>query len=93
MPRSVLLDPEVRVIASDGLAAGAIANRTGAVVGISNVFARDGVTAGTWMGATSVLDAAYTGMAIGGYCDDEGVSAAHDAGFEDLGALRAWLAP
>jgi hypothetical protein len=56
------------------------------------VFARDGVTAATWIGATSVLDAAYAGMAIVGYCHGEGIHAALHAGFEDIGPLRVWLA-
>jgi hypothetical protein len=37
VPRRALRGPDVRVIAADGLAAGAIANRTGSVVGIKCV--------------------------------------------------------
>jgi hypothetical protein len=47
-------------IAAGGLAAGAIANRSGAVVGISNVFSRGGLSAATWAGIAGVVNGART---------------------------------
>lgn len=93
VPLEVLRDPDVCAVAGPGMAAGAIANRTGSVVGIGNVFGQDGVTAATWIGVTSVLDAAYPGTPMVGYEHGDGIQAALGAGFEAVGALRVWLTP
>ena len=91
VPDGALRDPEVRVLATAAQAAGGIANRTGSVVGVSNVFAHDGVTAATWVGIVNAVAAVFPGLAIVGYEHAEGLQAALQAGFEEIGPLRVWL--
>ncbi|NEE00140.1 hypothetical protein [Phytoactinopolyspora halotolerans] len=81
------------VVAYDGeaVAAGAIANRSESVVGISNVFT---VTAGideTWSGAVAAISAVFPGLALVGYEAGTHLEAAYRAGFTSIGPLRIWV--
>ena len=91
---SLLRDPLVAVLGGyvDGsIVAGAIANRTGDVVGLSNVFTRDDDLEGAWIGSLSYVDTALPGLAIVGYETGDALAMARRQGFLSLGALRIWL--
>lgn len=94
--RPVLLhDPSVTIIGGyvDGsIVAGAIANRTGQeLVGLSNVFTKDGDLDRAWSGSIGFLDTALPGLAIVGYAAGADLSVALRRGFLSVGALRIWL--
>jgi hypothetical protein len=92
VPGAGLFHPDVRILGAQLQAAGAIANRSGAVVGVSNVFARDGVTPATWADITSAIGTVFPGLAIVGYEQGDPLEAALQDGFDDIGPLRIWLA-
>lgn len=86
LPTRLLEDPAVHVLA--GPACGAIANVTGSVVGVSNVFG-DGV----WDQLPDVVTGHAPGRAVVGYEHGEDLDAALAAGFTALGPVRVWLRP
>ena len=65
--------------------AGAILNRTGDVVGISNVFGGD------WAGAVATATRLYPDLPLVGYESGDDFAAAQQQGFEVIGPLRVWL--
>lgn len=73
-------------IAPDGTA-GCIANRTGAVVGLSNVFGPDDV----WPDAIAAVAQAFPGLPIVGYESGERLQSALRHGFSAIGPLRVWV--
>ena len=90
----VLRDPSVRILAArgrDGLRAGAIANRTGAVVGVSNVFATSMPAGEAWSGIAGALARLFGPLPLVGYERGDALDAALAAGFEPIGSLRVWL--
>lgn len=94
LPTRLLRDPSVRVLAAhhDGvLAAGAIVNVTGAVVGLSNVFQVHGAVACVWDQVASVVAGFFPGLPIVGYEHGAELDAALAIGFSDLGPVRVWL--
>jgi hypothetical protein len=91
---ALLRDPFVAVLGGyvDGsIVAGAIANRTGDVVGLSNVFTRDDDLEDAWVGSLSYVDAALPGLPIVGYETGDALATARRQGFRSVGALRIWL--
>jgi hypothetical protein len=71
------------------VACGAL-NRTGDVVGLSNVFsARPGVGP-LFPGCARLAHALYPGVPIVGYERDGALAAAERAGFERVHGLRVW---
>lgn len=85
--------PEIRVLAAwsgDRATAGAIVNRTGDVVGISNLFASDGE--GAWRGCLATVARAFPGRSLVGYEAGEELEIARRAGFRAIGPLRVWAA-
>jgi len=94
LPTRLLHDPSVRVLAAhhDGvLAAGAIVNVTGAVVGLSNVFQVHGAVARVWDQVSSVVAGFFPGLPIVGYEHGAELDSALATGFSDLGPVRVWL--
>lgn len=96
--RPALLDePTVMVLAAtdrDGaLVAGAIGNRTGAVVGVSNLFTVGADPVGVWRGAVTALSRRFPGLPLVGYQHGDSLAAARSAGFLSVGDLRVWLTP
>lgn len=92
----LLDDPRVAVVflpgdADGGVAAGGVGNRSGDVVGLSNVFAVSAEPDAVWAGASAVLSARFPGLPLVGYQRGAGLAAAHRAGFSSVGALRVWL--
>lgn len=85
----LLDDPRVTVLArldGDEVVAGAIANRTDGVVGLSNVFGDD-----PWPEAVAAVSARYPGLPLVGYESAADLDAARAAGFVTVGPLRVWL--
>jgi hypothetical protein len=78
------LDPSVRTLAAED--AGAIANRTGSVVGVSNVSGDD-----AWTGLAEAVWREFPSLTLVGYEHGDDLDAALAAGFEEIGALRIWL--
>jgi hypothetical protein len=67
------------------IVAGAILNRTGDVVGISNLFGGD------WAGAVTTASRLYPDLPLVGYAAGDDLAAAHRQGFEVIGPLRVWM--
>ena len=93
--RSELLhDPSVRVLAAygrDGLRAGAVANRTGSVVGVSNVFVTSVPEDDAWASLAAALAVLFPSLPLVGYERGQDLEAAVASGFSELGPLRVWL--
>jgi hypothetical protein len=92
----LLRDAEVCVLAArgqDGIGAGAVANLTGPVVGVSNVFATTIDEDEAWAAIPAAVSTVFPSAALVGYEHGTGLRAATAAGFRDLGPLRVWLAP
>jgi len=93
--RPALLDDErVAVLAShtgDRIVAGAIANRSTTVVGLSNVFDVAGDLESAWTAGAATAAALWGDMPIVSYDSGDSLDAAHDAGFESVGELVVWV--
>ncbi len=93
-PPALLADPDIVFIAAylgNRIVAGAIANRTDDVVGLSNVFAPDGAAARFWPGCVGAAMDAFAGLALVGYESGDELAIALALGFEALGPLRVWV--
>jgi len=92
----LLNDPAVRIlVAHDGdrVGAGAIANRSDTVVGISNVFTTTLDPSWVWTTFVHVVAHWAQDMPLVGYERDADLVAAQRAGFEAVGPLRVWVRP
>jgi hypothetical protein len=90
---ALLSDPDIRFIAAYAdrqIVAGAIANRTGNVVGVSNVFVPEADAARCWAGCLATIIDAFPGFSLVGYERGNDLSIAHALGFEAVGPLRVW---
>lgn len=91
----LLDDSRIVVIAGDDrhgrLVAGAVANRSVDVVGLSNVFSCDGDLDVAWGTALAAVRALLPGVPVVGYERGAGLEAALVHGFEPLGPLRVWM--
>jgi hypothetical protein len=91
----VLLDDAdismMAVYAEGRIIAGASANRTISVVGLSNVFTPSVEAERYWEGFLGMIAARYPGLPIVGYARDESLARALSVGFTPLGALRVWI--
>ncbi|SOR80895.1 hypothetical protein SCNRRL3882_4348 [Streptomyces chartreusis NRRL 3882] len=94
-PDGLLADPETSVIAGrsgDGrVVAGAVACRSAHVVGVSNVFGRDGGPDAAWPVVLHALDRLFPGLPVVGYESGDDLETAVRYGFEPVGPLRVWL--
>ncbi|WP_405700264.1 hypothetical protein [Streptomyces sp. NBC_00069] len=91
-----LLTEEIAFLAgrsADGrIVAGAAANRTGRVVGLSNVFTADDAPADeAWTGALTAVADLWPGLPVVGYEAGDDLDTAVRHGFAPLGPLRIWL--
>jgi hypothetical protein len=90
---ALLSDPDIRFIAAYAdrhIVAGAIANRTGDVVGVSNVFVPEADAARCWAGCLATIIDAFPGLPLVGYERGNALIIAQALGFEEVGPLRVW---
>jgi hypothetical protein len=87
---------DVRIVAGrhrerGPIAAGAIFNAGGHVVGVSNVFSEAGDRGAVWGDVPGVAEAVFPGRGLVGLARAAAVAAAVAAGFTPLAPLRVWL--
>lgn len=93
---ALLANAAIAVLArydGDRVAAGAIANRSATVVGLSNVFDTDGDVASAWRDAARAAQARWGSVPIVSYDSGAALEAAHEAGFGSVGELAVWVKP
>jgi hypothetical protein len=92
----LLEDPAVAILGSrdaNGIAAGAVANISGSVVGLSNLFTTRTDVDEAWAGAVTTICATFPGLPLVGYEHGLSLAAARRAGFVAVGPLRVWVTP
>jgi hypothetical protein len=92
-PSSLLIEPEhAFIVGLEGreIVAGGIANRTGNVVGLSNVFVNSGDTIAAWAGLVTAIAQAFPDFPLVGYERGAALDAALACGFMAIGPLRVW---
>ncbi|WP_407647104.1 hypothetical protein [Actinacidiphila soli] len=93
--RELLDDPATFVLAGHSpggrVIAGAVANRSGQVVGISNVFALDGGPDAAWPVVLEAVHWLFPTLPVVGYEHGDDLAVAVRHGFEPVGPLRIWL--
>ena len=92
---SLLSDPDNAFIAAfenGEIVAGAIANRSDAVVGLSNIFTPPGDGVPFWAGCVATATEAFPGLPLVGYESGPDLARAEQVGFERLHPLKVWLA-
>ena len=90
---ALLADPDVAFIAAyqgNALIAGAIANRTDMVVGLSNLFTPPADHVAFWAGCVATAQATFPGLPLVGYESGADLVRAEAVGFEKLQSLRVW---
>jgi hypothetical protein len=90
---SMLMDSNVVVLAAyrkHRIVAGVIANRTGDVVGLSNVFVPERHPGPFRAGCVAAVIEAFPGLPIVGYERGRELAASQALGFELLGPVRIW---
>lgn len=93
-PPTLLADHRLAFLAGysgDEIVMGAAANKSGAVVGISNVFGPSGEPDRIWAGATSAVMQAFPDSPIVGYQRGEALDAVRRQRFAEVGPLRVWI--
>lgn len=91
---SLLADQDVVILAAyqgQQIIAGAVANRTGPVVGLSNVFAPPGLDAVVWTGCINEIRSFFPSIPIVGYERGSSLHTASSLGFDLAGPLRVWM--
>lgn len=92
---ALLDDPSVAVLAfaaGEHLAGGVVLNRAAGAVGLSNLFAAEGVDPGAVRSAAiTAACRRFPGLPLVGYEQGADLALALDAGFRPLGDLRVWL--
>jgi hypothetical protein len=91
----LLADPRNRIFAGresehGPIAAGVIANATGRVVGVSNVFTLEPEEAVVWRDLQGVVAGAFPGRELVGYEHGDDLEHAIGSGFSPIGPLRIW---
>jgi hypothetical protein len=91
---ALLKDETIAVLArydGDRVAAGAIANRSANVIGLSNVFDTAGELDSAWAAGAAAAAMLWGDLPTVGYDAGDALHAAHDAGFESIGELVVWI--
>jgi hypothetical protein len=91
---ALLANAAIAVLArydGDRIAAGAVANRSATVVGLSNVFDTDGDLASAWRDAGRAAQARWGSVPVVSYDSGAALEAAHQAGFGSVGELAVWV--
>lgn len=92
-PSALLAEPGVRFLAGrrgGAIVAVAVANETGSVTGLSNVFTPAGDAADCWAGAVALAGRLFPGRPLVGYERGDDLIAARGVGFRPIGELRVW---
>jgi hypothetical protein len=93
-PPTLLTDHRLTFLAGysgDKIVMGAAANKSNAVVGISNVFGPADEADRIWAGATAAVIGAFPDVPIVGYERGEALGAARRQRFAEIGPLRVWI--
>lgn len=91
---TLLADEKIAFIAAhknEQIIAGAIANQSGKVVGVSNVFAPAGQLSKFWAAALTIITKRFPNLILAGYENNKELAIAQKLGFEALEQLRVWL--
>jgi hypothetical protein len=91
---ALLADESIAIIAAyrgEQIIAGAIANRTGEVVGLSNVFTPEENAEAFWAGCLARAMDVFPALPLVGYERGEALDQASALGFERIGPLRVWV--
>ena len=91
---ALLKDETIAVLAGydgDRVVAGAIANRSADVTGLSNVFDIAGDLESAWAAGAAAAATLCGGLPTVGYDSGDALAAAHGAGFESIGDLVVWI--
>jgi hypothetical protein len=93
---SILADQDVVILAAyqgQQIIARAVANRTGPVVGLSNVFAPPGRDDVVWTGCINQIRSFFPSIPVVGYEKGSSLQTANSLGFDLVGPLRVWMHP
>ncbi len=88
---SLLTDKNIAFFAAynnQRIVAGGIANKTGDVVGISNIFTPKEAAQDFWANFVRVVMDSFPGLALVGYERGDELQIAHSVGFQSIGTLR-----
>jgi hypothetical protein len=91
---SLLTDTDIAFIAAyqnEDIVAGAIANRTSGVVGLSNVFVRHDDPTRFWAGCLAKIIDIFPGLPVVDYGSGNDLVIAQSLGFNEMGPLRIWV--
>ena len=91
---ALLRDDTIAVLVGydgDRIVAGAIANRSANVIGLSNVFDTAYELNSAWAAGAAAAATLWGDVPIVGYDAGDALHAAHDAGFESIGELVVWI--
>ena len=91
---ALLADQNVAFIAAyqgEAIVAGAIANRTDDVIGLTNVFAPAADGDLFWEGCITAIQDRFPGLPLVGYQRGPGLAVAQTVGFQKLQDLRVWI--
>jgi hypothetical protein len=72
------------------MVAGAVANRSASVVGISNLFTTGDDVDRTWAGCLAAATRLWPGLPVVGYEDGDDLAAAVRQGWLPIGPVRIW---
>lgn len=89
----LLKDPDIAFMAGcagQQMIAGAVANLSGGVVGLSNVFAPGDKVSDCWASCVSAAICQFPNLPLVGYEQGETLALAQELGFEALSPLRVW---
>jgi hypothetical protein len=90
---ALLTNEAVRVLArydAGHIVAGAVANRSAAMIGLSNVFDAAGDLESAWHGAAAAAISVWRPLPVVGYDSGSSRDAAREAGFDSIGELVVW---
>jgi hypothetical protein len=91
---ALLADDAISVLAGydgDRIVAGAVANRSATVIGLSNVFDAAGDLNSAWLSGAAAATARWGRMPIVSYDSGPSLDAAHEAEYRSIGELVVWL--